>query len=166
MDILGGHEVLVGTYEAYVLGYAPKEDKSGMLLSLNISCKEERDHVQELFHYMYRADGKSQVRQCLGFYTADFFPCCLWISWSKTQTLLNLILLISSVQSGAEGWGKGFVTCFLRVPQAFGLNCSCHAAQARKGNFQKICYKPIIQPAAPDFDLKAEHEYLYIWKKN
>ena len=33
MDILGGHEVLVGTYEEYVLGYAPKEDKSGMSLS-------------------------------------------------------------------------------------------------------------------------------------
>ena len=30
MDILGGHEVLVGTYEEYVLGYSPKEDKSGM----------------------------------------------------------------------------------------------------------------------------------------
>ena len=34
MDILGGHEVLVGTYEEYVLGYAPKEDKSGMSLSM------------------------------------------------------------------------------------------------------------------------------------
>ena len=33
MDILGGHEVLVGTYEEYVLGYAPKEDKSGMSFS-------------------------------------------------------------------------------------------------------------------------------------
>ena len=33
MDILGGHEVLVGTYEEYVLGYAPKQDKSGMSFS-------------------------------------------------------------------------------------------------------------------------------------
>ena len=27
------------------------------------------------------------------------------------------------IQSGAAGWGKGFVTYFLRVPQTVGLNC-------------------------------------------
>ena len=39
MDILSGHEVLVGTYEEYVLGYAPKEDKSGN--SLQLLCVQD-----------------------------------------------------------------------------------------------------------------------------
>ena len=30
---------------------------------------------------------------------------------------------------------KVLFTFFLESPQAFGLYCSCHAAQARKGNF-------------------------------
>ena len=36
---------------------------------------------------------------------------------------------------------EGFVNCFLRVPQAVGLYCSCHAAQASKGNYWKTHYK-------------------------
>ena len=36
------------------------------------------------------------------------------------------------IQSGVAGWVKGFVTYLLRVPEAVGLNCSCHAAQASK----------------------------------
>ena len=36
---------------------------------------------------------------------------------------------------------EGLVYFFLRVPQAVGLYCSCHAAQASKGNFKKIYYK-------------------------
>ena len=35
---------------------------------------------------------------------------------------------------------RGFVKCFLRVPQAVGLYCSYTAAPASKGNFQKIIY--------------------------
>ena len=46
-----------------------------------------------------------------------------------------------SVQSGAGACSGGFVTCFLRVSQAVGLYCSCHAAQESKGNFQKTYYK-------------------------
>ena len=53
------------------------------------------------------------------------------------------------VQSGAAGCGKGFATCFLRVPQAAGLNCSCHAAQASKGNFQKTYYKTFYTTCRP-----------------
>ena len=45
-----------------------------------------------------------------------------------------------SIQGYSSGHGKGFV-CFLRVPQAVGLYCSCHATQASKGNFQKKIYK-------------------------
>ena len=45
------------------------------------------------------------------------------------------------LQSGAATSSKGFVTCFPRVPQAVGLYCSWHAAQARKGYFQKTYYK-------------------------
>ena len=46
-----------------------------------------------------------------------------------------------SVQGYSSGHGKGFVKCFLRVPQAVGLYCSRHAAQASKGNFQKTFNK-------------------------
>ena len=53
------------------------------------------------------------------------------------------------LQSGAAGWGKGFVTCFLRVPEAAGLNCSCHAAQATNRNFQKTCYKTFNSTCRP-----------------
>ena len=45
------------------------------------------------------------------------------------------------LQSGAATCSEGFVKCYLRVPQAVGLYCSCHAAQASKGNFQKTCNK-------------------------
>ena len=53
------------------------------------------------------------------------------------------------LQSGATGCGKGFVTCFLRVPQAARLNCSCHAAQASRGNFQKTCFKTFYWTCRP-----------------
>ena len=54
------------------------------------------------------------------------------------------------LQSGeAGGRGQGFVTYFLRVPQTVGLNCSCHAAQASKGNFQKTCYKTFYTTCLP-----------------
>ena len=45
------------------------------------------------------------------------------------------------IQSGAAGCVKGFGKCFLRVSQAAGLNCSGHAAQASKRNFQKTLFK-------------------------
>ena len=41
------------------------------------------------------------------------------------------------IHSGAATCRRGFVTCFLRVPQAVGLFCSCNAARASKGNLQK-----------------------------
>ena len=63
--------------------------------------------------------------------------CHTWLRRLHRRVAANACL-----QSGAAGWGKGLVTCFLRVPQAAGLNWSCHAAQASKRNFQKICYKP------------------------
>ena len=45
------------------------------------------------------------------------------------------------VQSGAATCSEGFVKCFLKFTQAVGLYCSCNAAQASKGNFQKTFYK-------------------------
>ena len=53
----------------------------------------------------------------------------------KTQVLFS----VKSIPGGAGTCSEGFVKCFLRIPQAVGLHCSCHAAQASKGNFQKIC---------------------------
>ena len=44
-------------------------------------------------------------------------------------------------QSGASGCEKGLIKCFLRVPQAVRVYCSCHAAQASEGNFLKTFYK-------------------------
>ena len=46
-----------------------------------------------------------------------------------------------SLQPGAVSCRRGFVLCFLRVPQAVRLYCSCHAAQASTGNLQKKNYK-------------------------
>ena len=71
--------------------------------------------------------------------------------WLMSPILINRgTLLGEGLQSGAAGCGKGCVTCFLRVPQAVRLNCSCHAAQASKGNFHKTCYKTFYSTAAPD----------------
>ena len=39
------------------------------------------------------------------------------------------------LEDGAATFSEVFVKCFLRVPQAVWLYCSCHAAQASKGNF-------------------------------
>ena len=39
--------------------------------------------------------------------------------------------------AGRQGFEKGSVKCFQRVPQAFGLYCSYHTSQASKGNIQK-----------------------------
>ena len=40
-----------------------------------------------------------------------------------------------NIQSGAATCTESFAKCFLRVPQAVGLYCSCHAAQASEANF-------------------------------
>ena len=53
-----------------------------------------------------------------------------------------------TLHSGAATCRKGFVKCFLRVPQAVRLYCSCHAAQASKVNFQIT--KHFLQVADPD----------------
>ena len=63
------------------------------------------------------------------------------------MTRFNLPVAVKTVYKGySSGHGKCFVKCFLRVPQAVELYCSCHAAQANKGNFQKTCYKTFPWP--------------------
>ena len=48
------------------------------------------------------ADGKSQIRQCFGFCTADFWSLLAYeFSWTKTQTLPNLRF---SISSGYDWW--------------------------------------------------------------
>ena len=68
--------------------------------------------------------------------------CTRTVNYSSQQ--LSFLL-----QSGAAGWGKGFETCLLRVPPAVGLNWTCHAAQASKGNVQKTCYKTFYSTCRP-----------------
>ena len=43
--------------------------------------------------------------------------------------------VVTYLLGGAATCSEGFVNVFLRVPQAVGLYCSCHAAQASRGNF-------------------------------
>ena len=48
------------------------------------------------------------------------------------------------------GREKGFaVKCFLRVPRAVGLHCSCRAPQVSKGNFQDKFYKTFFHNLMP-----------------
>ena len=63
----------------------------------------------------------------------------------------------TEVQSGAATCSDGFRKCFLRVPQADGLYCSCHAAQARKENFQNLWNK--LPPKAVHFKIKPNGEF-------
>ena len=81
----------------------------------------------------------------------DFSPCisppqhrlaplvaehCLLTSNSMFCHCMNFLY-----QVGRPLVPRGFVRCFLRVPQAVGLYCSCHDAPASEGNFQKTYYK-------------------------
>ena len=56
---------------------------------------------------------------------------------------------ILRIPSGVATCSKGFVKYFLRVPQAVGLYCSCHAAQESKGNLQKTYYKTFVTSCLP-----------------
>ena len=53
------------------------------------------------------------------------------------------------VPGGAAIFFEGFVNTFLKVPQAIGQYCSCHAAQQARGTFRKHISKPSEQVAAP-----------------
>ena len=53
----------------------------------------------------------------------------------SVQTAVLSNIYIQYIQSGAAALSKGFVKCFLRVPQVVG----CTAAAM--GNFQKTYYK-------------------------
>ena len=60
--------------------------------------------------------------------------------------MLNDVKCISKrcfIQGAAAGCVQGFKKCFPRVPQAVGLYCSCCAAQASRGNFQKTLSKTL-----------------------
>ena len=62
---------------------------------------------------------------------------------------LSFLNQVSKIPGGAATCSKGFVHFFLRVPQAVGLYCSCHAAQASKGNFYKTFYKTFEASGRP-----------------
>ena len=52
------------------------------------------------------------------------------------------------IQSGAAGCVKGFVTCFLRVPQ--GWTAAAILPKQARGTSRKYVAKPCTQPTAPD----------------
>ena len=56
---------------------------------------------------------------------------------------------IDKLQSAAAVWVKGFVKCFLRVPQAIGLNCSWHTAQASKGEHSENTLQNLLLNLPP-----------------
>ena len=72
----------------------------------------------------------SASRASLGFPSLSPFPC-----------KKNFIVIVGKLPGGAATCFEGFVNFFFESSQAVGLYCSCHAAQASKGNFQKTCYK-------------------------
>ena len=63
------------------------------------------------------------------------------ISHLSQLNIWTFVRTFESIPGGAATYSEGFVYFFLRVPQAVGLNCSCHDAQASKGNFNKTYYK-------------------------
>ena len=67
----------------------------------------------------------------------------LWVPPAHLEGFCKL------VQCGASGCERGFVKCFQRVPQAVGLYCSCRAAKASKGNFQKTFYETLFTNLHP-----------------
>ena len=68
-----------------------------------------------------------------------------------------------SVLGRAVTWRRGCVNCFLRFPQ---LNCSCPAAQARKGKSQKIVNKPLIRVTAlPSISIWSSEQSKFLTKR-
>ena len=63
-----------------------------------------------------------------------------------------MVILLGTVWGGAATCSQGFVSCFLRHPQAVGLYYSCHAAQASQWNFQKTYYKQVSAPDCKRID--------------
>ena len=55
----------------------------------------------------------------------------------------------------------GFEKCDLRFPQAVGLYCSCHAAQASKGNFLKQVDRDLVTPCLIEQDFVALEVHLH-----
>ena len=63
--------------------------------------------------------------------------------WYSELSFMALMGLLTSWErfsgtyllGGAATCSEGFINCFLRVPQAVWLYCSCHAVQASRGNF-------------------------------
>ena len=62
---------------------------------------------------------------------------------------VSLQFLSLSVQSGAAGLGKGFVTCFLEVPLACLGSMAAAVQPSYLWNSQKTCYKTFPSTCRP-----------------
>ena len=69
--------------------------------------------------------------------------------WTELYTALCRKMFTGHLQSEASGCERGSVKCFLRVPQATLLYCSCHVAQASKGFFGKTHHKTFRTTCRP-----------------
>ena len=58
---------------------------------------------------------------------------------------------VCTVPGDAATCSEGFVYFFFRVPQAVGLYCSCHAAQASKGNLAALPSTAVGHAVATNF---------------
>ena len=98
------------------------------LLSHTISLMKT-DHISGMTLFISR--NFCEYNFCILYLeTLTLYPGCKWVD-----------LTSGIYQVGRPLVRRGFVRCFLRVPQAVGLYCSCHAAPANKGNFHKTYYK-------------------------
>ena len=70
----------------------------------------------------------------------------------QSETSAATVITKETTPTSARWGGHLFQRCckmFSKSSQAVGLNCSCHAAQASKGNFQKICYETFGMSGRP-----------------
>ena len=72
---------------------------------------------------------------CLLLKSAVEMYCCKVDGSGRKEKRGFTLHLQTLLLGGATTCSEGFVNRFLGVPQAVGLYCSCHAAQASKGNF-------------------------------
>ena len=65
------------------------------------------------------------------------------------------------------GAATGFVNTFLKVPQATGLDCSCHAAQASNGNFHRNLLQNLRNkwPPNPVDDIRCIKDKRNFWRQ-
>ena len=111
-----------------------------------------------LMHFLMYFPFSSCIFSCTRIFLMPFlmyfphvFSLCIFLMYFPhvfSGSSRNHWMMHMYIQSGAAGCVKGFVTCFLRVPQ--GWTAAAILPKQARGTSKKYVTKPPTQPTAPD----------------